>query len=539
MNKYLQTLVKNVRKQLEVWLNEQTRISHKELYRFLHSISGTATTIGFNQAGEMAKSLMSQLNENEEREWTKEELQGFLFPLISIFYYEEYSSIDQIFERKEDLEDKKLILLIDDDTALLMFLKDKLEKNDWVVIAIADPDRAINSYYDLNPDCVIIDIHMKDHNGLDVLLKLKDNMKQYFIPTIMISIDNTKESWIKCYQLGADDFIQKPLELDEYIVRINRQLERKQAIDNLILIDELTRVYNRKFLKQTYDRLVSNLQRKYESFSIALLDLDHFKLVNDTYGHVVGDKVLATFADVVKNGLRLNDIIIRYGGEEFILLFPETNAQEAKIVLDRILSEFSSIPFSGLDGESEFYCTFSGGVHEINSVDLDMKQNIEIADSALYEAKNEGRSLIKVVPVDKIRYHKKIVHVGIIDDDPIIRTMLENLISKSKFTEGFTLDIKSFKDGMEFFESDWHFKNNEPYLIILDGMMPRMDGLEVLQKLRELRYQERFTVIMLTSRKSEQDISTALQLGADDYITKPFKLLELETRLGHLIKRMK
>lgn len=539
MNKYLQTLVKNVRKQLEMWLDEQKRIPHKELYRFLHSISGTATTIGFSQAGEIAQSLMSQLTENDEREWTKEELQGFLLPLISIFYNEEHSSIDQIIERKGALEDKKLILLIDDDTALLMFLKDKLENHDMIVIAVTDPERAINSYYDLNPECVIIDIHMKDYNGLDVLLKLKDNMKQHFIPTIIISIDNTKESRIKSYQLGADDFIQKPLELDEFIVRINRQLERKQAIDNLILIDELTRVYNRKFLKQTYDRLVSNLQRKYEAFSIALLDLDHFKQVNDKYGHIVGDKVLATFADVVRNGLRLNDIIIRYGGEEFILFLPETNAQEAKIVLERILSEFSTIPFSGLDGESEFYCTFSGGIHEINSIDLDMKQNIEVADGALDEAKNEGRSLIKVVPVDKIRYHKKIVHVGIVDDDPIIRTMLENLISKSKFAEGFTLDIRSFKDGLEFFESDWHLKNNEPYLIILDGMMPRMDGLEVLQKLRELRYQERFTIIMLTSRKSEQDISRALQLGADDYITKPFKLLELETRLGHLIKRMK
>ena len=125
------------------------------------------------------------------------------------------------------------------------------------------------------------------------------------------------------------------------------------------------------------------------------------------------------------------------------------------------------------------------------------------------------------------------------DDDPIIRTMLEDLISKSKFTDGFTVDIKTFKDGMEFIEADWHLNNNEQYLIILDGMMPRMDGLEVLQKLRGLSYQERFTVMMLTSRKSEHDITRALQLGADDYITKPFKLLELETRLGHLIKRMK
>jgi diguanylate cyclase (GGDEF)-like protein len=364
-------------------------------------------------------------------------------------------------------------------------------------------------------------------------------MKQHFIPMIMISVDHAKETRIKSYQLGADDYIQKPLEMDEFIVRINRQLERKQAIDELILLDDLTRVYNRKYLQRTYDRFVSNMKRNYHEFSIAIVDLDHFKHVNDTYGHVVGDKVLQTFANIIKNSLRLNDIIIRYGGEEFIILFPETKAKEAKAVLDRILTEFAKTPFESMDDNSRFYCTFSAGVLEIHLDELDLKKNIELADGALYEAKSKGRNQVRIVPISNVRYHKKLVHVGIIDDDPIIRTMLDDLISKSKFTERFSLDIKSFKDGMEFFESNWHLKNNEPYIIILDGMMPRMDGLEVLQKLRELRYQERFTVMMLTSRKSEQDISRALQLGADDYITKPFKLLELETRLGHLIKRMK
>ncbi|WP_368734620.1 GGDEF domain-containing protein, partial [Bacillus sp. GbtcB15] len=86
------------------------------------------------------------------------------------------------------------------------------------------------------------------------------------------------------------------------------------------MIDELTRVYNRKFLPQTYERFVSSLKRRRVSFCMALLDLDHFKQVNDTYGHIVGDEVLATFADTIRKGLRVNDIIIRYGGEEFIIL---------------------------------------------------------------------------------------------------------------------------------------------------------------------------------------------------------------------------
>jgi len=537
MNKYVQTLVKNIKNQLELWLSKQQIIQHQEVYRFLHSIVGTASTIGFTEASKIAESLLNQLKENEEYKWTKEELQTFLLPLISVLYYEEYSNIEEIIERKNELEDKKLILIISEDTALLMFLKQELEKNNWVVIVAADPNRAIHSYYDLNPDCVILDIHMKDSNGLNVLVQLKENMKQHFIPAIMMSVDQSKEIRIKSYKLGADDFIPKPFDMDEFIVRINRQLERKQAIDNVLLIDELTRVYNRKYLAPTYESLLNNLIRRHESFCIVLVDLDQFKRVNDTYGHLIGDKVLIAFADTVRKGLRANDIIIRYGGEEFLILLPETKAIEAKLVLERLLKSFSKISFEASEGE--FFCTFSAGIHEVQHIKTSMDQNIEIADRALYEAKKAGRNQIKISAVTDHEFTKKPIHIGIIDDDPIIRTMLEDFIGKSKVTEGFSLDIRSFKDGMEFFEEGWHLNKHEPYLMILDGMMPRMDGLEVLQKLRSLPYRERFTIMMLTSRKSDHDISRALKLGADDYITKPFKLLELETRLGHLIKRMK
>jgi two-component system, cell cycle response regulator len=535
MNKYIQNLVKNVRKQLEAWLDKQNQIQNIELYRFLHSIAGTAATIGLNEASEMAHSLMKQMNESADFVWTKEELQEFLVPLISIFYYQESFSDEERMDLKQEHEAKKLILFVDDDTELLMEVKEELERKGLIVFAVSDQSRAIQFYYDLKPDCVVLD----GKNGLDVLIDLKKNMKQQFIPTVMISTENTKDIRIKSYQSGADDFIPKPFEIDELLVRIERQLERKQAIDELILIDELTKVNNRKHLNPAYDRLVANLKRRKEPFSVALLDLDNFKQVNETYGHATGDRVLVRFAQLLRNGLRPNDIVVRYGGEEFIVLLPETKQKEAKMALERILSEFSQVAFRDLKGNQDFSCTFSAGIHEIQEDEVDFKTNFNLVDSALYEAKNNGKNMVKLAPLHQAFPPKRLIHVGIIDDDPIIRTMLEDLISKSIFADELLIDIKSFKDGVEFFESDWYLKENEPYFIILDGMMPRMDGLEVLQKLRNLKYQERFTVMMLTSRKSELDISRALRLGADDYITKPFKLLELETRVSHLLKRMK
>ncbi len=538
MNNYKQELIRYVRKKLETWLNEES-IKQNELYRFLQSLSQTAAVIGLDRASDMAQSLIGQMNENDEKEWTKESIQEWLSPLISIFYYEEYPELNKIIEQKDGLCDNKLILLIDDDPSFIMFLKDVLGEIGWVVMAAADPGRALHSYYDLKPDCVIIATHIQDSNGLDLLVALKEGMRQQFVPTIIITRDLSKETRVKSYQLGADDYIPLPCEMDEFIVRINRQLERKQAIDDVMLLDELTRVYNRKHLQPSFEWVVSQFKRRKVVFSIALIDLDCFKQVNEKYGHAAGDHVLVTFASVVKNTLRQSDIVIRYGSDEFLLLLPGAKVKDAKQVLDRILLSFSQEKFADIRPSQSFQCTFSAGVHEIQESELDLKRNIEIVSQALYEAKQEGRNRVKIVPVNHIIYHQKRIHVGIVDDDPIIRTMLTDIIRKSKLTDDVLLDIEIFKDGMELFESNWYKEHAEPYLIILDGMMPRMDGIEVLQKLRELSFQERFTIMMLTSRKSDQDISRALLLGADDYMTKPFKPLELETRIGHLIKRMK
>lgn len=382
MNKYTLTLIRNVRKQLEEWLNEDKAIPHLDLYRFLHTLIGTSGTIGLFKAAEKSRELMKQLTEMEEKTWPRSELQEFLLPLISIFYYEEFANLEDFKERKEDWEGKKQILLMDDDPTLIMNLKDLLQENGWVVLTAGEPVKAVEAFADLQPDCVIINSHIAGGKGFDLINELRETANQQTTPIVLIGKGLTKEDRMKGYRFGADDLIESPLEMDELIVRLNRQLVRKQAIDEL-------------------------------------------------------------------------------------------------------------------------------------------KQQTQ---SVTKEQSHPG---------------KKLIHVGIVDDDPIIRTMLVDLIGKSQLMEGYTFNINAFKDGQEFCDSNWYLEHNEPYLIVLDGMMPRMDGIEVLQRLRELPSQGKFTIIMLTTRKSEQDITRAIRLGADDYLTKPFKLLELETRLGYLVRRIK
>ncbi|MCD8501645.1 MAG: diguanylate cyclase [Bacillaceae bacterium] len=361
-------------------------------------------------------------------------------------------------------------------------------------------------------------------------------MQSHFTPIVTIVDKDNKDLGLKAYEHGAMDVIYKPLDRSELLVRIWNRLMYKQYINNAVLLDELTGTFNRKFLNLELERYLFEMKRTKQSFSLALLDIDHFKNVNDQYGHQMGDVVLKEFAAFILKKKRHSDYCIRFGGEEFLLLLPHTKASEAATFLDRLRSDFQDFSFSSED-RGKFTVTFSAGIVEIKDTLLTSDEHMKRADHALYEAKQAGRNQVRVYGEEKpITANSKVIRVGIIDDDTIVHEMLEERLSKLNF-ENHVIDLKSFREGESFFTSEWH-KQNGKYLIILDGMMPRMDGLEVLQRLREKYDEKKFIVLMLTGRKSENDIVRALELGADDYLTKPFNFAELEARVKRLIARM-
>lgn len=537
MEKYQQALIENIRKQVHTWFesSKPQDIQNLEVYRFLHSVTGTAGTIGLSDLSISARQLMQPLKEEDDKSWKQKELRDYLMPLLSLCGKDEAESLISYPLEIQSKSDKPLILVIDDDTTFLMYIKEELEKQNLMVIAMSDLNRAFVSLYDLMPDCVLIDVHMGMKNGFEVLTHLKETMNHQLTPVMMMSVDNSKETRMKSFQMGADDFLKKPFDIDELVVRIKRHLDRKATIDQLVLIDELTRVNNRKFLSMTYEQLQKN--RNNSTFSLAILDIDHFKKVNDTYGHVAGDEVLKSFALFLKNNISSYESVVRLGGEEFVLLFPNTNSLSAQKRIEELQEEFYGLPVQFND--NQISVTFSCGIIEVTNNESTLSESLKFADSALYEAKTAGRNCVKLKNIEDPRpVQKKLIKVGIVDDDPIIRTMLTEIVDKLQDDESLEIEINSFKDGVEFFASDWYISES-PYVIILDGIMPRMDGLEILQKLRSERNIDQYMVVMLTSRKSEHDISRALQLGADDYMTKPFNLLELEARLRRLIQRMK
>ena len=243
-----------------------------------------------------------------------------------------------------------------------------------MVITNSTPENAISQYFDLNPDCVIIDVNLPNKNGFEVIQDIQKHSSKQFIPIIMMSIVNDKKTRIQAFKMGADDFLEKPLDLEELTVHIDHHLQRKQIYDQSVLLDELTKLYNRRYLKVAFNRNMSDLSRNGEPFSLAILDLDYFKKVNDSYGHLTGDKVLSGFAAFLVENSRNSDIVFRYGGEEFVILFQNTNHDQASKLLSRLLNCFSQQQFEA-NGQS-FSITFSAGIHTITSPETTLRSSI-------------------------------------------------------------------------------------------------------------------------------------------------------------------
>ncbi|WP_043931427.1 diguanylate cyclase [Bacillus sp. EB01] len=528
--KYAKLIFEKVKNQVVDWFDvrEVNLPDDDELFRFLHSIKGTAGTVGLTSLADMADTMLEDVKEGGKKQWKREQLRDFLFNLISYVYEQE-----NISDKKGNSigESLPIIQIISEDISEIVLLKESLEKQGWMVMGYTSYEQAIDSPFNFKPDCMVIEISGK--SGLSVLDELKNNGGKQYIPKLIVSSFNNVETRIEAFRKGADDFLEFPYDLEELQVRIERQLERKRLFDESALLDELTGLYNRRFLKDTFLRKINSLSRTKKGFCLAILDLDYFKKINDRFGHPIGDKVLLGFAGYIKDSIRGTDSAFRIGGEEFALILPDTDIEEAQLLVEQLLEGLSSYGINQ-SGQS-ISISFSAGVTVINKEITSLEEAFAAADQALYRAKEMGRSRIEPAIQEGSEVYKKTLFVSIIDDDAIIRSLLAKVLERMD-AANFQLDIKLFEDGRKFFEVDRLHAEGE-HFIILDGIMPVMDGIEVLQKVRKESGGRPVKVLMLTGRKNEYDIARALSLGADDYVTKPFSITELEARIKVLIQR--
>ncbi|MDQ0192876.1 GGDEF domain-containing response regulator [Paenibacillus wynnii] len=537
--KYKDLIEQRTRQTLQEW-SEQSGIEEKDIYRFLHNLKGTAGTVGLKYVEKLAESTILFFSESSDKSWSVEEWGEYLYPFLPVFNEDISSDIlfhvnqQQVTDNNAD-HSKYEILMIDDDVELVAFFKESLEKQSYYVTIALSAERGLKVFYESKPDLILLDILLPDKSGIEVLHQIVGKATKEHIPIIIISSEFSKKLQMQAYSLGVMDFVKKPVDMDLFLTLIKNRFKLKTEWQKSIIVDELTGAFNRKHFNQTLKQLIADFKRTERKFSLALLDLDYFKKVNDTYGHLVGDEVLQKFAEIVQSSIRIEDTFCRFGGEEFALFLPNTDASSAKLVVERIQERFSAREFQA---KNEFFqVTFSSGITEIINPDVDADKLVEEADQALYVGKYVGRNqtILYTDHLSALRLNS-VLNLIIVDDDALIRRIVTTQFSTWTPSNIAKVNISSYANGLDFLNSNW-YSANEKYIILLDGVMPDLDGVEVLERIRNDYPAVNILVIMLTGRTNQSDIIHALQTGADDYVIKPFHMKELLLRIERLAFR--
>jgi diguanylate cyclase (GGDEF)-like protein len=302
-----------------------------------------------------------------------------------------------------------LILVADDEPVNLALIKRRLEWEEYRVETAEDGGQAVEAARRALPDLIILDVMMPVLDGLQACRLLKGDPATRDIPVIFLSALDDTDTKVSGLALGANDYVSKPFRVEELLARVRVAIRMKRERDRLrqraeelrrsaeaasemSMTDALTGLLNRYGLQRALQRELAESRRYARPLSCLLLDVDFFKAVNDTYGHAAGDTALAQAARVLAESVRGSDVVCRYGGEEFLVLAPETGAEGARALAEKIRLAFSSRLFG--DSGRVFPLTLSVGVAQLGPSESG-NDMIARADEALYHAKQSGRDRVE------------------------------------------------------------------------------------------------------------------------------------------------
>ena len=301
------------------------------------------------------------------------------------------------------------ILVVDDHEDNVELLRARLEARGYDVEAAMDGQEALDKVHASPPDLILLDVMMPRIDGIEVTRQLKGDSSLPFIPIIMQTALETTEDKVEGLDAGADDYITKPINFAELEARVKSLLRIKALQEELTRANEallkasqtdgLTGLDNRRHIEERLTEMFSHAARLNEPLACVMCDVDHFKSVNDTYGHQAGDAVLQQVAEILRDSAREIDRVGRYGGEEFIVLLPAANLADATAFAERVRGEVEAREFSYADGTLRR--TLSAGVAAWPHPDIRHQEAlVKAADDALYAAKQGGRNRVEVFSGD-------------------------------------------------------------------------------------------------------------------------------------------
>ncbi len=524
--------IKEIEELLAACKDECSESDLKRMMRFFHSINGTASTLGLDYISSIGKKWEKVIRElTEHGHNLDKDILRDLYMDISIIKGKVGSISEKSSTRNTPVEsndyvnipDRGKILLIDDDITILKLLENAFTIEGYKVYICDDSASAMDTIAVTRPDIIVLDIMMPKINGYEVLEKIKSRPEYSDIHVIFLSAKGEIDDKIKGLKSGVDDYITKPFVIGEITTRVEMIMRRSGNYKEKLLKDCLTDAYSRYYFNFRIAEELERYKRSDTPFSIAFVDMDHYKRINDQYGHQTGDYILKELVSHISKNIRKCDSIFRYGGEEFIILLPDTTKEKAYTVIDRLRYEFSSEPISV--GGSALNVTFSAGIKQVCDINESTDKIIDDADKAMYYAKKCGRNKV-VVHNEEINIQNFKKTLLIVDDENTILRFLRDRLSNIGY------NVITAKDGSNAITIAQEI---HPDVIVLDVILPDIDGFEVCRQIKENTHTHSTKIIILSKKKRKNSIVKGLYSGADDYVTKPFSMAELEARIMRVL----
>ncbi len=415
------------------------------------------------------------------------------------------------------------VLVLDDEMMVLNLIERVLRNRGYDVRITNDSDQALEILRAREADVLILDLVMPNKNGIEFYRELKQ--EKIVVPTIVLTASLNKVDHITALQEGIDDFLRKPFESDVLVANVGKLIKKEKKQKNAYLKDSLTLAYTRRFFVDRFTQEKAKFLRNGIVFSVVFIDLDHFKEINDTYGHMFGDIVLKSFVEEFKTSFRPSDQISRYGGDEFLLLLPETDAVEAFRVVERIRQKFQSKAFNVPINSHKVYVTFSAGITEFHNADQTLEDVLEEADQQLYRSKERGRACTSFVN-DAIEIGNEKKRVLICDDSSTVNRLIKSRLNRLGLE---TQVVATGKDALTI------FADFRPHLLILDIILPDINGEIVLQQIRKIELETQVKVILISVKSLGAKKPLFNELCYDDFIKKPISLERLEQSVKRLL----
>ena len=291
---------------------------------------------------------------------------------------------------------KHTVLVVDDSMTMRTQYKNMLENLFFKVVTVAHGEEALN-YIQTNPhiSLVVTDYNMPVIDGLELTKELRKEHDKNSLPVVAVSSSEDEEVIALFLKNGANDYIKKPFSKEEFYCRIDNTIEAYENIQTILNSanrDFLTGLYNRRYFFAHIDEYIKKAQEEYLGLYIAMIDIDNFKSINDTYGHEDGDKAIVGLSEILRTNTKQQDLVARFGGEEFCVALLAQNDEIACEVFERIRKNTQTFSFKAHNGQNVSFTIFIGVAKYEEGEDIN--ETINQADMNLYEAKNSGKNQV-------------------------------------------------------------------------------------------------------------------------------------------------